>query len=113
MVEGPWPSGVPASWRDLDVPVLHSLMLEPWLGDRLTSQTEDHGVIDYCNDYLESVVAVAGAERGAAFMINPLTVGEVQRVVAAGDVLPPKSTNFFPKVIAGLTVHTFAGAAPP
>jgi len=113
LVDAPWPDGVPGSWRDLDVPVLHSLMLEPWLGDSLAGQTADHGVIDYCNDYLDSVQSVADGRRGVAFLTNPLTVDEVQRVVAAGDVLPPKSTNFFPKVIAGLTIHSFDDAATP
>ena len=102
-----WPEEVPESWKRLDVPVLHSLMLDPWMADVLRDQTEDHGALDYCNDVLESVEAVASGAQGAAFIINPLSVGEVQGVVAAGDVLPPKSTNFFPKVIAGLTIHAF------
>jgi len=113
LVDAPWRDGVPGSWRDLDVPVLHSLMLEPWLGALLASQTEDHGAIDYCNDYLDSVQAVAEGSYGAAFLTNALTVNDVQRVVAAGDVLPPKSTNFFPKVIAGLTIHSFDDAMAP
>ncbi len=113
LTAAPWPDDVPASWRDLDVPVLHSLMLEPWLADVLRDQTEEHGVLEYCNEYLESVQMVARGERGAAFLINPLSVSEVQGVVAAGDVLPPKSTNFFPKVIAGLTINTFDGSAGP
>jgi uncharacterized protein (DUF1015 family) len=111
LTAAPWPDDVPASWRDLDVPVLHSLMLDPWLVDALRDQTEEHGVLQYCNEYLESVQMVARGERGAAFLINPLSVSEVQGVVAAGDVLPPKSTNFFPKVIAGLTINLFGGSA--
>jgi uncharacterized protein (DUF1015 family) len=113
LVDAAWPTGVPRSWRDLDVPVLHSLMLEPWLGDLLDGQTEDHGIIDYNDDYLDSVRSVADAERGAAFLVNPLTVDEVQRVVDAGDVLPPKATNFHPKVIAGLTIHSFDALDEP
>lgn len=105
--DAPWPDDVPQSWRALDVPVLHSLMMEPWMADVLRGQTEDHGALDYCNEYLESVEIVARGERGAAFLINPLSVAEVQSVVTAGDVLPPKSTNFFPKVIAGLTINRF------
>jgi len=113
LTAAPWPDDVPASWRDLDVPVLHSLMLDPWLADALRDQTEEHGVLQYCNEYLESVQMVARGERGAAFLINPLSVSEVQGVVAAGDVLPPKSTNFFPKVIAGLTINRFGGSVGP
>lgn len=109
----PWPADVPQSWRTLDVAVLHSLMLDPWLADVLRSQKEDHGALGYCNDVLESARQVARGERAAAFLINPLTVPQVQEVVAAGDVLPPKSTNFFPKVIAGLTIHAFGDDGAP
>jgi uncharacterized protein (DUF1015 family) len=109
LVAAPWPSGVPASWRQLDIPVLHSLMLEPWLGEALSGQTEDHGAVDYCNDHLQAAERVAGGQWGAAFLVAPLTVAEVQRTVAAGDVLPAKSTNFLPKVVAGLTIHSLDG----
>lgn len=107
LANAPWPEDVPSSWRDLDVPVLHSLMLDPWIGDRLQGQTVDHGAIDYNNDHREAARLVAQGARGAAFLINPLGVADVQRVVAAGDVLPSKSTNFLPKVIAGLAIHRF------
>jgi hypothetical protein len=109
LLDAPWPDDVPASWRDLDVAVLHSLMLDPWMAEIVRSQTEDHGALGYCNDVAQSTRMVASGERGAAFLINPLSVAEVQGVVAAGDVLPPKSTNFFPKVIAGLTINPFDG----
>ena len=102
-----WPADVPESWRTLDVTVLHSLVLEPLLGTALGGQTDDHGVIDYNNDVAESVAMVADGSKGAAFLLNPLQVADVHRVVAAGDVLPHKSTNFSPKVIAGLTIHSF------
>jgi uncharacterized protein (DUF1015 family) len=110
LADAPWPDDVPASWRGLDVAVLHSLMLDPWMADVLRSQTEEHGALGYCNEILESVRLVERGERGAAFLINPLSVAEVQAVVAAGDVLPPKSTNFYPKVIAGLTINAFGNA---
>jgi len=109
LLEAPWPDEVPASWRDLDVAVLHSLMLDPWMAEIARGQTEDHGALGYCNEVAQSARLVASGERGAAFLINPLSVAEVQGVVAAGDVLPPKSTNFFPKVIAGLTINLFDG----
>ena len=113
LIESPWPDHVPASWRELDVPALHSLMLDPWLAEVLRDQTEEHGALEYCNDYLDAVEAVARGDRGAAFLINPLSIAEVQGVVAAGDVLPAKSTNFFPKVIAGLTINPFGDSPAP
>lgn len=107
LTDAPWPDDVPASWRELDIAVLHSLVLDPWMAEILRGQTEDHGALGYCNEVAESVRLVGDGDRGAAFLINPLSVAEVQGVVAAGDVLPPKSTNFFPKVIAGLTINPF------
>lgn len=104
----PWPAGIPATWRRLDVTVLQTLILEPWLGAELRAQTEDHGVVDYDNDLARAVAAVARGRRGAAFLLNPLSIDDVRHPVFQGDVLPAKSTNYYPKVVAGLTFHMFA-----
>ena len=38
----------------------------------------------------------------AAFLIAPTTVDELQAVVRGGEVLPQKSTHFYPKLLDGL-----------
>ena len=108
----PWPTAVPATWRRLDVTVLQTLILDPWLGAELEHQTEDHGAVDYDNDTERAVAQVRSGRHGAAFLLNPLTVDDVRDTVFQGDVLPAKSTNYYPKVVAGLTFHVFADQDP-
>ena len=38
--------------------------------------------------------------------MNPTPVEQVRRVAEAGEVMPQKSTFFYPKVMTGLAVHT-------
>ncbi|MFQ5743240.1 MAG: DUF1015 family protein [Acidobacteriota bacterium] len=102
-----WPASVPAVWRRLDVAVLRSLVLEPWLGRALEAQREESGELSFSNRAGEAVGAVANGRRGAAVLLSPLDLGELRRVVQAGEVLPSKSTNFHPKAISGLTFHRF------
>ena len=52
--------------------------------------------------------AIAKVERGeaqAAFLVEPLEVAEVARFALAGQVLPQKSTDFYPKLASGVTIY--------
>jgi uncharacterized protein (DUF1015 family) len=40
------------------------------------------------------------------FLMNPTPVAHVREVAEAGEVMPQKSTFFFPKVMTGLCIHT-------
>lgn len=102
-----WPPGVPDAWRRLDVTVLHELILEPALGDRLTDQRHDSGELAFTNDAGEALSAVAQGGRGAAILLRPLCWSRVREIVDAGGVFPAKSTNFHPKAIAGLVFSRF------
>ncbi len=37
--------------------------------------------------------------------MNPVTLGELREVAFAGEVMPQKSTDFFPKLLSGLTIY--------
>ncbi len=55
---------------------------------------------------LEAAVAEVG--RGAAqiaLLVEPVPVGEVARIAFAGGVMPQKSTDFYPKLLSGLTIY--------
>jgi uncharacterized protein (DUF1015 family) len=41
-----------------------------------------------------------------AFSIQPVAIGTVLSIADQGDVMPPKSTWFEPKLLSGLTIHT-------
>ena len=40
-----------------------------------------------------------------AFLMKPVTLDELREVAFAGEVMPQKSTDFFPKLLSGLTIY--------
>jgi uncharacterized protein (DUF1015 family) len=97
----PWPAGTSRAWRELAVSILHEGLLRPHLGiDDAKLDARSH--VEYTADQAEAVeLARAGAHQ-AAFLIAPTTPGELDAVVRAGELLPQKSTHFYPKLLDGL-----------
>jgi len=89
--------------RELDVVVLHELVLGRLLGLSATDIRElKH--IEYLRDAREAVDRVrAGAD--VAFLMNPARIEQVRDVAFAGEVMPQKSTDFYPKLLSGLTMY--------
>ncbi len=90
--------------RHLDTVQLHALVLEKALGitpEAIRQQTN----IRYLRDAAEAVSQVARNEADAAFLMNPVTLDELREVAFAGEVMPQKSTDFFPKLLSGLTIY--------
>lgn len=83
--------------RQLDVSVLHSLILERMLGVR---GQED---ITYTRDPLEAVRS-ADTGAGVAFLMSPPTVDDMQAIALGGERMPQKSTYYFPKILSGLVL---------
>jgi len=42
----------------------------------------------------------------AAFLINPVKIGQMRDVAFSGEVMPQKSTDFYPKLLSGLTIYS-------
>jgi len=53
-------------------------------------------------------VAAAKQSGGTAFLLQPTTMEEMRGVCSAGDLMPQKSTYFFPKLASGLVVNPLA-----
>jgi uncharacterized protein (DUF1015 family) len=56
----------------------------------------------------EASVALDAVDRGSAqivFLLNPVDVDLVVRVATAGEVMPQKSTDFYPKLLSGITMY--------
>lgn len=90
--------------RELDVVLLHQGILEPALG------ITPHAVASESNlSYeREATAALAAVDRGAAqvaFLLNPVDVDLVVKVATAGEVMPQKSTDFYPKLLSGITMY--------
>jgi uncharacterized protein (DUF1015 family) len=90
--------------RQLDVVLLHQGILEPALG--ITA----HAVASEANLSYEREVSAAldVVDSGAAqiaFLLNAVDVDLVMQVATAGETMPQKSTDFFPKLLSGITMY--------
>jgi uncharacterized protein (DUF1015 family) len=89
--------------RTLGVTILHSTILENELGiDKQVLSAGTH--VDYVRSRKESIDAVGKDGIQAAFILNPTSVDDVKTVAAAGQRMPQKSTDFYPKLLAGLVM---------
>jgi uncharacterized protein (DUF1015 family) len=88
-----------ADYRDLDVAILHSLLIENVLGIKV-ADIEDH--VAYERSLPDTIAQVNSFKYQAAFIINPTRADQVQKVAAHGERMPQKSTDFYPKFVSGL-----------
>jgi uncharacterized protein (DUF1015 family) len=96
-----WPAGTSAAWRRLAVSILHEGLLRPLL-DIDDAKLEAGSHVDYSADQGEAIRAARQGRYQAAFLIAPTTPAELQAVVQGGELLPQKSTHFYPKLLDGL-----------
>lgn len=91
--------------RRLDVTLLQ-VALERLAGID-PAATAAGGRVVYTKSVAEAVAWVDRAEDGAdaAFLLEPTPVAEIAAVAAAGDVMPQKSTYFYPKPVTGLVIN--------
>ncbi len=103
-------SGSPAVKR-LPVTLLGSLILDQCLGiDAAAVAAGDH--VSYMRDFAEALAAVERGEAQAAFLLGRPTVQEIKDVSLAGDVMPQKSTFFYPKLLSGLVLRDLKADDP-
>jgi uncharacterized protein (DUF1015 family) len=89
---------------DLDVAVLHNELLGGLLGIG-EEAVRDERHIRYVRG---AAAALAEFERGGAqvaFLLEPVTIQQVADVSFSGGVMPQKSTDFYPKLLSGLTIY--------
>jgi uncharacterized protein (DUF1015 family) len=89
--------------RELDVVQLHKLLLERILGiSEEAIRNQEH--VKYERDAFE---AISWVRQGAnvAFLMNGAKIQQVSDIAFGGEVLPQKSTDFYPKLLSGLTIY--------
>ncbi|MBZ5565075.1 MAG: DUF1015 domain-containing protein [Acidobacteriia bacterium] len=92
---------LPAGLRGLDVVILHRLVLEKILGiDRQAVREEKN--ISYYREFEAAAAEVDQGRAAVCFALNPTPVEAVCDNALAGQVLPQKSTDFYPKLLSGL-----------
>jgi len=90
-------------WRMLDVTVLHELLVERVLGiDKGAVERKEN--LDYLRDPQPGYQAVDHGEAQFLLLMNPTRIEQVRACTGAGEKMPQKSTDFYPKVISGLVM---------
>jgi hypothetical protein len=64
-----------------------------------------HDGISYTPDWREAVRRVDESEADIAFLLRPTRIEDVFARARRGEVMPPKTTYFFPKLLSGLLFH--------
>ncbi len=99
---------LPERKRQLDMVVLHEAILKNLLGITPEQvQAGEHG--SYQRDAGEAVAAVLRGDVQIAFLVNPVTLAQLRENTFAGDVMPQKSTDFYPKLLSGLAIYALDG----
>jgi uncharacterized protein (DUF1015 family) len=94
----------PDEVRRLDVSVLHALVFDRIFGLR-ADEIRKGGNIEYTIEIGGALGAVAQGHADGAFLMNPPTIRDVERVSDAGATMPEKSTYFHPKLLTGLVMN--------
>lgn len=88
----------------LDVVQLHNIVLEHLLGLTHASIANVEN-IRYVRDAQEAVAQVHGGTANVAFLIKPVTLDQLRDISLSNDVMPQKSTDFYPKLLSGLAIY--------
>ena len=97
-------AGVPPRQAQLDVVQLHSILLDRILGlsqERITQL----GNVRFLREAEESIEQVQSGQADVAFLIKPVTLDQLRDISLSGDVMPQKSTDFYPKLLSGLAIY--------
>jgi uncharacterized protein (DUF1015 family) len=90
--------------RGLDVVLLHRLILEKGLGITAEAVAGEKN-LSYEREMDKAIAAVDEGRAQMALLLNPVGVQQTMEIALGGDVMPQKSTDFYPKLLSGLTIY--------
>jgi uncharacterized protein (DUF1015 family) len=97
-------AGLSPRQQALDVVQLHKCLLEGVL--KLSEESiRNQQNLSYLREAAEALAQVRKGAANIAFLMNPCPVAQVRDVAFAGEVMPQKSTDFYPKLLSGLTTY--------
>ncbi len=88
----------------LDVPILHELLLRDVLGITEEAVRAEKN-LRYVRGLDKAIDAARRGEAQLAFLLRPSAIEDVARISFSGGVMPQKSTDFYPKLLSGLTIY--------
>lgn len=94
--------------RGLDVVLLHRLVLEKGLGITAEAVASEKN-LTYEREPETALATVDRGQAQIAFLLNPVRIGQVAEIALGGDVMPQKSTDFYPKLLSGVAIYRLEG----
>lgn len=94
------------AYLDLDVSVLHTLILDKVFGIDMQNMAAQKNLF-YTKFAKEAVESVDSGEYQCSFFLNATKVRQIKDVSLANEKMPQKSTYFYPKIITGLVMNKF------
>jgi hypothetical protein len=105
-------AGQSAAWRRLDLAALHLLGIDRVFPEGTTALSES-GRLMYSRSLSEVEKSIETNEAQVAFLVRNTLVDQVTAVADAGDLMPEKSTYFYPKPLSGVVVASLGGEVSP
>lgn len=103
-VEAILPGQESARWKNLDIPILHMLVLAESLGLDAADLVEK-GDIYFTPWESAAMSALASGEAEAAFLVHPTCMDEIWEIAEGGERMPHKSSYFYPKLASGMVIY--------
>ncbi|MBW6463948.1 MAG: DUF1015 domain-containing protein [Firmicutes bacterium] len=88
----------------LPVALLHEQILKPVLAPDEKSEV-DKSMLSYPHDLEAAIEALISGQARVGFILEPIQVEEILKRAEKGEVMPQKSTFFYPKLPSGLVMH--------
>jgi uncharacterized protein (DUF1015 family) len=100
-------TGFSVRQQSLDVVQLHKCLLEKVLNLSPESIRDQRNLsyVREAGDALSLVRGSGGSRANIAFLMNTCRMAQVRDIAFAGEVMPQKSTDFYPKLLSGLTIY--------
>jgi len=92
----------------LDVPILHEMLLGGVLGISEEAVRAERN-LHYVRGLDKAIEAARRGEAQIAFLLRATSIEDVARISFSGGVMPQKSTDFYPKLLSGLTIYRVDG----
>lgn len=91
-------------WKYLDVAILHSLIIDKL--EALSSEPFSlENNVSYIRNLEKGIEKVIEGEFQMIFLLKPVSLLQIREVVENGELMPQKSTDFFPKLKSGLVMN--------
>jgi uncharacterized protein (DUF1015 family) len=97
------PESHPPTWEPLDASVAHQIVLAQLVG-LPEGASDQQPYLRYHRDPRPAIDNVDRGEGDLLLLLNPTRIDQVKAFAALGIKMPTKSTDFYPKMVAGLTM---------